>query len=116
EARRPQADFAALAKQHSQHDSAKRGGDLGYVTRGQLPPPLEQTAFALKEGEVSGIVETELGCHILKLEKRRSGLIPEAEARETARAFLKGEKAQSVLRKHIETLRRKARIEILLRG
>lgn len=112
--RRPRADFAALAKQHSQHPSAERGGDLDYVSPGQLPQALEAAAFALKAGEVSAVVETDLGCHILKLEGRRSGLLPENEARETTRNYLKGEKGQQVLRKHIEALRRQAGIEILM--
>jgi peptidyl-prolyl cis-trans isomerase C len=71
-AKAPGADFAALAKDNSQdYASAKRGGDLGLVARGQLPPQLDKAAFALqKPGDVSDVVRTDTAFHILRLEER----------------------------------------------
>ncbi len=62
------ADFAAMAKQYSQDPgSAQAGGDLGFVSKGQLIPSFEDAAYALKEGQVSDIVETRYGYHLIQL-------------------------------------------------
>lgn len=59
-------DFAELARQHSEDGSAERGGDLGSLGRGRLQPAYEDAAFALTPGQVSGVVETEFGFHIIQ--------------------------------------------------
>ncbi|DBA01172.1 TPA: hypothetical protein N0F65_002307 [Lagenidium giganteum] len=57
--------FEDIAKEESDCSSAKRGGDLGKFTRGKMTPPFEAAAFALKVGELSDLVESESGVHII---------------------------------------------------
>ena len=58
--------FANLAKQYSIDGSKKRGGDLGYFSRGMMVPEFEQVTFSLEKGQVSEIVKTQFGYHIIK--------------------------------------------------
>lgn len=60
-------DFANLAKQYSQDNSAQNGGDLGAFGKGKMVPEFEQAAFALKAGETSELVKTVYGYHIIKV-------------------------------------------------
>ncbi len=60
-------DFAKLAERYSQGPTAKKGGDLGYFTRGMMVKPFEKAAFAMKKGEISDPVRTRFGFHIIKL-------------------------------------------------
>lgn len=63
------ADFAALAKKYSDGPSAKKGGSLGSFGEGKMAPAFEKAAFGLKVGEVSGVVETPFGFHVIKRTK-----------------------------------------------
>jgi peptidyl-prolyl cis-trans isomerase D len=97
-------DFAELAKTYSEDVSSKeQGGDLGYVQRGKLMPELEGVAFGLKPGEVSGIVSSSHGLHLLKVEDYRASKVqPLDEVQEKIRQTLNDEKAWRLARRKAE--------------
>ncbi len=112
--RKSKEDFRLLAKKHSQCDSAKQGGDLGFYSRGQLYPPLENAAFKLKINEISQPVESRDGVHLIKLyELRPQGFIPEFdEIKDHVETIAKTDQAQSIYQEYVEGLKKKARIHI----
>jgi peptidyl-prolyl cis-trans isomerase D len=94
------ADFSELAKKNSDDSSAAKGGDLGWFQRGQMVGPFDQAAFALKPGELSGIVTTEYGYHIIKLnEKENARVKPFEEVKADLAAELKKQKIAEQMQK-----------------
>lgn len=89
------ADFAKLARQYSQDEmSAKQGGSLGVVSRGVMVKPFEDAVFALKDKEVSDVVRTDYGFHIIRLDNLKPGSQrPLAEVRAEIAAELKAQQA-----------------------
>ena len=108
------ADFAELAKKHSQDTSAQGGGDLGLVGRGQTVKPFEDVAFTLKPGEVSEVVVTDFGYHIIKVEARQGGQAVALDTvRDQVRQFLVNRKTQEQLQALVESLRKSAQVQVL---
>ena len=107
-------DFSSLAKQYSDDGTAANGGQLGEIQRGQTVPTFEEAAFKLHEGEVSGVVESPYGFHIIKVTKRESGASASLnEAHDTIAQFLKQKKAQDAIEQMVQSLRAEAKVEIL---
>ena len=80
-------DFVALANEFTTDPSGKgRGGDLGWFGRGMMVKPFEDAAFALKPGELSPVVETQFGFHVIKLEERRTQDSPDGRPAEQVHA------------------------------
>jgi peptidyl-prolyl cis-trans isomerase C len=108
-------DFGKLAQQYSQDGSAAQGGDLGYFPRGQMVPAFSDAAFALKPGEVSGVVTTPFGYHVIKLVDRKPGrVVPFEEAAPQIKQFLEGQKKQEHADAFIAGLKKKSKIEVLI--
>jgi peptidyl-prolyl cis-trans isomerase C len=107
------AKFEDLAKKVSIDPAGAKGGDLGWFGKGAMIPEFEKVAFAMKEGETSGIVKTKFGFHIIKLTgKRAAGILPFAEVKEQLKTSLMPEKQQEVFKKVKEDLKKNAKLTI----
>ncbi|MDP8230673.1 MAG: peptidylprolyl isomerase [Candidatus Gorgyraea atricola] len=106
-------DFAELAKANSQDGSASNGGDLGYFGRGAMVKPFEDAAFSLEAGQISQIVETQFGYHILKVtDKQEPRTLRYEEVAPDIERFLLNQRRGEVLQKFVTGLRSKAKIEV----
>ncbi len=106
------ADFAEVARTRSDCPSSAKGGDLGYFGRGSMVPAFEEAAFALKPGEMSGIVETRFGYHIIKVTDRtQAEKVSYEQAKGNIEQYLSGQGKQQAMTSVIEELRAKADIE-----
>ena len=95
--------FAQIAEQNSQDPgSAKNGGDLGFINKGVMVKPFEDAAFSLKTGQISGIIETQFGYHILKVNAIKGNSAE--DVRKTALAQLQKQKSTAVLQKQLDQL------------
>ena len=108
-------DFAKLAQENSQCPSSSKGGDLGYFRKGQMVPPFEAAAFGLKVGEVSGIVETQFGYHIIKVtDKKAENTVAFDTAKDQIMQRMKMGKVQEAVGRYVAELEKGAKIERFL--
>jgi peptidyl-prolyl cis-trans isomerase SurA len=107
-------DFGEMALLYSQHISAKDRGDLGYFKKGDLLPEIEQEALRLQVGEVSEIIRTQFGFHIIKLLDRRGGILPFEEVMEKVKADAYEKEMEKAYQQFLSTLKEKSVIEIKL--
>jgi peptidyl-prolyl cis-trans isomerase SurA len=106
-------DFAAVAREVSKGPSAPDGGDLGWLRRGTVQRSLEDVAFGLKDGQISGLVRAGPGLHIVKVEARRLGGARSFEdARDEIRARLLEEQAGQTRQQVLDELRKGAVVEV----
>lgn len=108
-------DFAQLARRYSNDASAQRGGDLGFIPKGQMVPAFEAAAFALQPGQVSDLVETQFGYHVIKaLEKRPARQVPFVEAAAQIEQFLEQQQRQEKGKALVEQLKSKGKVQIFI--
>jgi peptidyl-prolyl cis-trans isomerase C len=106
------ADFATTASQVSDCPSKAQGGDLGFFARGMMVPAFESAAFALKIGQLSDIVETDFGYHIITVTEREDAReVPLAEARQVIIGNIEDQQKQTAVNAYIQGLRAGAKIE-----
>jgi len=107
------ADFQALARSRSFSPDASAGGDLGFFSRGDMPPEFESVVFRMKPGEVSPVVKTPYGYHIFKVEKILPAEKPTfREAEPEVRKKLVKELGEDAFGKWQEALKAKAKVEV----
>jgi len=107
------AKFEDLAKKFSTDSTASKGGDLGWFPKGAMVPEFDKVAFSLKEGEMSGIVKTQFGFHIIKVTgKRPAGITPFEEVKEQIKSNLLPAKQQEIFTKMKEEMKKSAKISI----
>jgi len=110
------ADFATVARAESQDPgTGQNGGDLGFFEKGRMTPAFEAAAFKLKSGEISGVVETPFGFHIIKVHERRAPHTATlAEVSGQIKQFLEQGRRDQKLETFIKQVRGKSKIDILV--
>lgn len=109
------ADFGEMAREFSEGPSAGDGGRLGTFGRGQMVPEFEEAAFSLGVGEVSGIVETQFGYHILEVTDRiPPQSVPYEDVRPSIEEFLMEDTRNQAAQQYVEGLRDAAEVETLI--
>jgi len=106
-------NFEELAKKLSTDGAAAKGGDLGWFSKGSMIPEFEKVAFAMKEGETSGIVKTKFGYHIIKLTgKRAAGQRTFEEVKDQIKTAILPGKQQEVFQKLKDDLKKSGKFTI----
>jgi peptidyl-prolyl cis-trans isomerase SurA len=106
-----QADFATLAREHSQDGSAKQGGDLGWANPGRYVPEFEQVLNTLRPGEISEPVVTRFGVHLIQLVDRREAKLNQREQRDMMRDAVREKKLDEAYATWAQELRGRAYVE-----
>ena len=107
--------FDDLAKQYSEGPSNTKGGDLGYFSRGQMVKPFEDAAFSMKKGEVSDIVVTRFGYHLIQvMDKKPESTTGYEDVKSQIGDHMKKEKMIENVNAYIEKIKAGAKIQVLL--
>jgi len=107
-------NFAAIAEKYSEDTaSAKKGGDLGWISRGQMVPEFEKMLYKLMPGEIGGPIKTMFGYHILLVEEKREKDIPVNITDEQIDQQILQQKQQEAVQKWLQPLKASADIEII---
>ena len=107
--------FSVLAAEVSQGPAAKTGGDLGFVEKGLMLPEVDTVAFTLKIGEISDVVESPVGFHIIQVvDKRGEGIKPMESVKEEIMGKIGNEKVEKKFEEWLNEQRKKAHIEVKL--
>lgn len=108
------ADFARLASEVSEDPGSKeKGGDLGFFKKGTMLPEFEKTAFAQKAGELSAIVETQFGFHIIKVEAKKDAVIqPLDKVYENIKEKIRSDRKKSLVEALIDNAMKGAGVEM----
>ncbi len=105
------ADFAELAKAHSECPSSKNGGDLDFFVKGDMVPDFEDAAFQLQPGQISDIVETRFGYHIIKVtDHKDGGIAPFEQIKDDLIEKLIRNKKAEITEQYIQSLKKEANI------
>lgn len=109
------ADFIEMAKEYSTGPSGPNGGDLGFFGKGKMVPEFDEAVFQLQAGEISDIVETDFGFHIIKVEEvQPESIVSFEEAKDQIKKGLLEQKKEEQWNNFVEELRANAEIEIKL--
>lgn len=103
-------DFAELARKHSADGSAAQGGDLGFFGKGQMVAPFEEAAFKTPVGQVSDVVESPFGLHVIKVEERKNSSF--ADFRDSFRMQMVQERVAKAEENYVKGLTDPLNIEI----
>jgi peptidyl-prolyl cis-trans isomerase C len=108
------ADFAEAARKYSNCPSKDQGGDLGYFERGRMVPEFEQVAFALKTGQLSDVVQTQFGYHIIKVtDHAKATKVPFDQAKENISRYLMDQRKQEAITSYFDSLRAASNVQYL---
>ncbi|MBC8282603.1 MAG: peptidylprolyl isomerase [Nitrospinae bacterium] len=108
-------DFVEAAKEYSEDVSASSGGDVGFIEKGKMVPAFEEAVYSLREGEISDVVETEFGFHIIKVDEvQRGRTLPLKEVKDKIHYILSAEKQKTAYEDWMNELKKSAFIEISL--
>ncbi len=106
------ADFEELARKKSLDSTAIRGGDLGFFQKGRFVPEFEDAVFKMKKGELSGVIQTQFGCHVIKLTDRLEPTLRDFRAvKPLVEERLLNEKRSKAFKAFVEKLEGSTKIE-----
>ena len=108
------ADFAELAKVHSDDPSATKGGELGWLSPGDTVPEFERVLNQLRDNEISGPVQSQFGWHLMQVQERRTEGVSEERRRAAARNVIRLRKTDEAVDDWLRQARDRAFVELKL--